>query len=299
MRTKDCISRCLHIVRRLKRGQKASFTDIQRYLNEMSALTGEDYTISIRTFQRDLDAIRELFLIDIRYSRIEGLYSINDEFSDEIQSERLMESLEVFHSLKMMNNLSGIFHFEARPPLGTEHLSRMIFAIKNKRIITLTYNKNWENQFTERTLLPLLLKEFRGRWYVVAKRMDTNAIRTYSLDRVVAFSIQENQASPPTNLENYYYYSFGIYVKTDPNPQEVVLTFSPDAGRYIKEAVLHHSQKVIEDSAEAFVVKLYLSITFDFVMEILGYGELVEVISPAELRTQVSDRLRKAVEKYK
>jgi len=60
MRTKDCISRCLHIVRRLKRGQKASFTDIQRYLNEMSALTGEDYTISIRTFQRDLDAIREL-----------------------------------------------------------------------------------------------------------------------------------------------------------------------------------------------------------------------------------------------
>jgi proteasome accessory factor B len=299
MRTKDCISRCLHIVRRLKRGQKASFPDIQRYLNEMSALTGEDYTISIRTFQRDLDAIRELFLIDIRYSRIEGLYSINDEFSDEIQSERLMESLEVFHSLKMMNSLSGIFHFEARPPLGTEHLSRMIFAIKNKRIITLTYNKNWENQFTERTLLPLLLKEFRGRWYVVAKRMDTNAIRTYSLDRVVAFSIQENQASPPTNLENYYYYSFGIYVKTDPNPQEVVLKFSPEAGRYIKEAVLHHSQKVIEDSAEAFVVKLYLSITFDFVMEILGYGELLEVISPAELRTQVSDRLRKAVEKYK
>ena len=299
MRTKDCISRCLHIVRRLKRGQKASFPDIQRYLNEMSTLTGEDYTISIRTFQRDLDAIRELFLIDIRYSRIEGLYSINDEFSDEIQSERLIESLEVFHSLKMMDNLSGIFHFEVRPPLGTEHLSRMIFAIKNKRIITLTYNKNWENQFTERTLLPLLLKEFRGRWYVVAKRMDTNAIRTYSLDRVVAFSIQENQASPPANLENYYYYSFGIYVKTDPNPQEVVLKFSPDAGRYIKEAVLHHSQKVIEDSAEAFVVKLYLSITFDFVMEILGYGELVEVISPPELRAQVSDRLKKAVEKYK
>lgn len=299
MRTKDCISRCLHIVRRLKRGQKASFTDIQHYLNEMSALTGEDYTISIRTFQRDLDAIRELFLIDIRYSRIEGLYSINDEFSDEIQSERLMESLEVFHSLKMRNSLSGIFHFEARPPLGTEHLSRMIFAIKNKRIITLTYNKNWENRFTERTLLPLLLKEFRGRWYVVAKRMDTNAIRTYSLDRVVAFSIQENQASPPANLENYYYYSFGIYVKTDPNPQEVILKFSPEAGRYVKEAVLHHSQEVIEDNTEAFVIKLDLSITFDFVMEILGYGELVEVISPPELRTQVSDRLRKAIEKYK
>lgn len=299
MRTKDCISRCLHIVRRLKRGQKASFTDIQRYLNEMSALTGEDYTISIRTFQRDVDTIRELFLIDIRYSRTEGLYFINDEFSDEVLSERLMESLEVFHSLQMMDNLSSIFHFETRSPLGTEHLSRMIFAIKNKRIITLTYNKNWENQFTERSLLPLLLKEFRGRWYVVAKRMDTNAIRIYSLDRVVGFIIQEQQATPPANLGNYFYYSFGIYVKTDPNPQEVVLKFSPDAGRYVKDAVLHHSQQVIEDSAEGFIVKLYLSITFDFVMEILGYGELVEVISPPELRAQVSDRLKKAEEKYK
>lgn len=199
----------------------------------MSALTGEDYTISIRTFQRDLDAICELFLIDIPYSRIEGLYYIDDAFSDEIQSERLMESLEVFHSLKMRSNLGDIFHFETRPLLRTEHLSRMIFAIKNKRIITLTYNKNWENQYTERIVLPLLLKEFRGRWYV-------------------------------------------------------------------KGAVLHHSQKVIEDTAEAFVVKLYLSIiTFDFIMEILGYGELVEVLPPAELRTQVSERLKKAAEKYK
>ena len=299
MRTKDCISRCLHIIRRLKRGRKASFTEIQRYLNEMSALTGEDYTISIRTFQRDVDTIRELFLIDIRYSRTEGLYAINDEFSDEVLSERLIESLEVFHSLKMMNNLNNIFHFETRPPLGTEHLSRMIFAIKNKMIITLTYNKNWVNQFTERTLLPLLLKEFRGRWYVVAKRMDTDTVRIYSLDRVVGFIIQEQQATPPANLGNYFYYSFGIYVKTDPNPQEVVLKFSPDAGRYVKDAVLHHSQQVMEDSAEAFVIKLYLSITFDFVMEILGYGELVEVISPPELRAQVSDRLKKAEEKYK
>jgi proteasome accessory factor B len=262
-------------------------------------LTGEDYTISIRTFQRDVDTIRELFLIDIRYSRTEGLYYINDEFSDKVLSERLIESLDVFHSLKMMDNLSNIFHFEARPPLGTEHLNRMIFAVKNKRIITLTYNKNWENQFTERTLLPLLLKEFRGRWYIVAKRMDTEAVRIYSLDRVVGFIIQEQQATPPENLGNYFNYSFGIYVNTDPNPQEVVLKFSPDAGRYVKDAVLHHSQQVMENSAEAFVVKLYLSITFDFVMEILGYGELVEVISPPELRAQVSDRLKKAEEKYK
>ncbi len=299
MRTIDCISRLLYIIRKFKRGQKASFKDIQCYLNEMSILTGEDYNISIRTFQRDLETIRELFLIDIRYSRIEGLYYICEEGDDDVLSERLMESLEVFNSLKMVDNLKAVFQFEKRPPLGTEHLVRMITAIKNKRVISLVYNKNWNNQLSERLLLPLMLKEFRGRWYVVTKRIDTNDIRTYSLDRVVEFTIHEKQRKDAVNLHNYFCHSFGIYGKMNPNPQEIVLKFAPETGRYIKEAVLHHSQEVIEDSPNAFVIKLYLLITFDFVMEILGYGELVEVISPAELRGQVSERLSKALKNYK
>lgn len=194
MRNKDCISRCLHILCRLKRDQKATFAQIQCYLSDMSILTGEDYNISIRTFQRDLETIRELFLIDVRYSRGEGTYAISEEFANDILSERLVESLEVFHSLKMMDNLRGIFHFETRPPLGTHHLSRMITAIKNKRTVTLLYNKNWENNYSERVILPLLLKEFKGRWYVVAKRMDTDELRTYSLNRIVEFCIQEKRA---------------------------------------------------------------------------------------------------------
>lgn len=218
MRTKDCISRCLHIVRRLKRGQKASFLDIQRYLDQMSVLSGEDYNISIRTFQRDLEAIRELFLIDIKYSRTEGLYHISDEFADEVLSERLMESLEIFHSLKIADSLNGVFHFEPRPPLGTEHLNQMITTIKAHKLITLIYNKNWENKHTVQTLLPIMLKEFRGRWYVVAKRMDINEVRTYSLDRVVDFSVLNRHATPPDNLDNYFKYSFGIYGMSNPSP---------------------------------------------------------------------------------
>lgn len=299
MRTKECISRCLYIVRRLKRGQKASFAEVGRYLDDASILTGEDYHISIRTFQRDLEAIRELFLIDIRYSRTEEVYYISDEFTDEVLSERLMESLEVFHSLKIADSLNGVFHFEPRPPLGTEHLSRMISAIKSRKLIALTYNKNWENRLTEQTLLPIMLKEFRGRWYVVAKRMDINEVRTYSLDRVVDFSILNRHATPPDNLDNYFKYSFGIYGMSNPSPQEVILKFSHEAGRYVKGAVLHHSQEVISDSCEEFTVRLNVLITFDFVMEILGYGEHVEVISPPELRTQVAERLNKALEKYK
>ena len=299
MRNKDCISRCLHILCRLKRDQKATFAQIQRYLSDMSILTGEDYNISIRTFQRDLETIRELFLIDIRYSRGEGIYSFSEEFANDLLSERLVESLEVFHSLKMMDNLSGIFHFETRPPLGTHHLTNMITAIKNKRIIKLVYNKNWERNYSERTVLPLLLKEFKGRWYVVAKCMDTDELRTYSLDRIVEFCIQEKRAVNTEDLSGYFHHSFGIYGSTKLQPREVVLRFSSQAGRFVKEATLHHSQEIISDTATDFTIRLNLLITFDFVMEILSYGEQIEVLSPPELRTQIAETLKKAAEKYK
>lgn len=298
MRTKDCISRCLHIVRRLKRGQRATFNEIQHHLDDASILSGENYSISIRTFQRDLEVIRELFLIDIQYSRSEGVYYICDETTDEMLSERLIESLEVFHSLQMVDNLSRVFHFEQRAPLGTEHLSRMISAIKNHNTIALVYNKNWSNQFTERTVIPLLLKEFRGRWYVVAKRIDTEELRTYSLDRIIGFTINNQHSMSSDNMDDYFYHSFGIYGESNPQPQEVVLRFSHDAGLYIKEAVIHHSQEVISDTCDEFTIRLNLLLTFDFTMEILAYGDYVEVLSPPELRSQVAERLKKAAKIY-
>ena len=56
---------------------------------------------------------------------------------------------------------------------------------------------------------------------------------------------------------------------------------------------------VISDTATDFTIRLDLLITFDFVMEILSYGEHIEVLSPPELRMQIAETLKKAAEKYK
>lgn len=113
--------------------------------------------------------------------------------------------------------------------------------------------------------------------------MEMNEVRTYSLDRVVKFRVQEKcTIAYKEDLKHYFHYSFGIYGKMDPDSQEVVLKFTPEAGKYIKDAVLHHSQKILSDTAEAFIIKLHLLITFNLLMEILGYGEHVEVVSPEE-----------------
>lgn len=53
---------------------------------------------------------------------------------------------------------------------------------------------------------------------------------------------------------------------------------------YMKSLPLHHSQKLLEDSAEYADFDLFLAPTFDFIMRLLSAGAMIEVISPASLR---------------
>ncbi|MFA7116828.1 MAG: WYL domain-containing protein [Bacteroidales bacterium] len=299
MRNKDCINRYLYIVRYFKRGRKATFTEIQEHLDNISSITGEDFNISIRTFQRDVEAIREVFHIDIKYSRVERKYYINEDSKYEVLSERIIESLEIFHSLKMMENLNKAVDFNNRPSLGTEHLFCLISAIKKHNVISLVYNKNWDNIYTHRKVLPLILKEFKSRWYVVAKSIENNEIRTYSLDRIVQFKILPDREKPPQNIKSYFKNSFGIYGSMNDDSEEVILSFDTQNGKYIKSAPLHKSQMVMVDNDKELRVKLNISVSYDFIMELLSYGENVEVIAPKSLRKIMRDRLKAAANRYK
>jgi len=299
MKNKECLSRYILIIRRLQHNQKATFEDIEKCLNEASMITGEDYTISKRTFQRDIKAINEIFKTHITHSQPEFAYYIDEESCDPEYTDKLIEHLEIFHSLKMLDNIKGIFHFDNRKPLGTQHLSQMIAAIKNRQQIHLTYNKNWDNNYTERILLPLLLKEFKGRWYVLAKWMDNGKVHTYALDRVVTFSLLDKHCTPPEGVAQYFDNSFGIFCKDDLQPEEVVLHFTKEAGRFVKEATMHSSQEIISETEIYLTIRLHLLVTLDFIMELRAYGESIEVLSPQHLRDEMRERLQKAADMYK
>ncbi|MCK9205066.1 MAG: WYL domain-containing protein, partial [Bacteroidales bacterium] len=60
--------------------------------------------------------------------------------------------------------------------------------------------------------------------------------------------------------------------------------FDPEQGKYIKTFPLHESQHILTDNNKEFRIRLHLHITYDLIMELLSYGEKVEVIKPKSLR---------------
>ncbi|HZL09005.1 MAG TPA: WYL domain-containing protein [Prolixibacteraceae bacterium] len=298
MSVRQSILRYIHVLNKLRKAP-ASFIEIDQYLNQQSNLQDEKFNVSKRQFQRDLKDISSIFELEIFYDSSNGVYRINEDEISEI-SKRRMEALDTFDALRIGENTSDVIHFENRKPLGTENLFGLIHAIKNRLNIRFSYQKFWEAEITQRSVEPYALKEFKSRWYLLAKDYEDNNIKSFALDRLTGLEITTMTFIYPDNydVEESYRYCFGIISPNGEEPQEIILSFDPVQGKYIKSLPLHHSQQILIDSVLELRIKLKLCITYDLVMELLSFGEFIKVIEPASLIKEITSKYKSALAQY-
>jgi hypothetical protein len=242
-----------------------------------------------RTLQRDIHVIREVYNIEIKCNRSTNEYEITED--NDLYTQNLLEAFDVFRALQNYGNLSEIIQFEKRLPAGTEYLSPLLRAIKEKRQVALHYYKFWDKnkQLVVRTIEPYLLKEAQRRWYVLAWDVEKEALRVFGLDRIKHLDDERGvkfQHPVPEGVEHFFDDSFGAWVDNErTQAEEVVLAFKklptdspfvPNPAEYLKAMPLHSSQEVMSETDDEIVLKLHLKITPDFVKEIQSYGSRVE-----------------------
>jgi predicted DNA-binding transcriptional regulator YafY len=251
-----------------------------------------NFTISKRQFKRDLEDIGSIFEIEINYDFKRRVYAIDEELQSEV-SRRRLEAFDTFNALKIGENVSKSIQFENRRPQGTENLFGLLHAINNNFQVRFTYQKFWEDEPSQRTVGPLALKEFNNRWYLIStnpeKESSDGVIKTFGLDRISSLEITTGKFRHPKNfdIDEYFRHCFGIISPTEESPVEVILSFDPDQGKYIKTLPLHHSQQIIVDNADEFRIKLLIYNTFDFRMELLAHGNTVRVLQPESLVKEI------------
>lgn len=299
MSKREYILRYLLIIRKLRNRRQATFKEINDFLILESELQSYKLSISKRTFQRDLNEIRSLFNVDIQYNFSDKVYYIAVDEQQDINN-RMLEAFDMLNSLNIAEDLSPYIYLEKRRPLGTEHLYGLIHAIKNRFLIRFTYQKFWEDEVTHRTAEPYALKEFKGRWYVLANDRKDNTIKTFGLDRISQLEISRELFKYPENfnINEYFKYCFGIITSPDTEPEEIVLSFEPVQGKYIKSFPLHETQKVIVDNEEKLQIKLKLHITHDFIMELLSFGDTVKILKQESMKSEIKAIYQNALNQY-
>jgi len=291
MSTKESLLRYFHITNKLRKSP-ATFKEIDSYLRQQSELQSMNFNVSKRQFKRDLEDIGSIFEIEINYDFRRRVYAIDEELQSEV-SRRRLEAFDTFNALKIGENISHSIQFENRRPQGTENLFGLLHAITNNLQIHFTYHKFWEDESSQRTVGPLALKEFKNRWYLISTNLDKDSsngiIKTFGLDRISSLEITRSKFRYPRkfDIEEYFRHCFGIISPTEEKPIEVILSFDPDQGKYIKTLPLHQSQQVILDNSDELRIKLLIYNTFDFRMELLAHGNTVRVLQPESLAEEI------------
>ena len=174
---------------------------------------------------------------------------------------------------------------------GNEYLTSILEAIKLKRLIQFEYASFVTGELKLRKVTPLLLKQYRNRWYLISFDDSKNDYITYALDRIEGLEILKETVSQPIYFDpdNYFKHAVGI-TSGNTAPTDVRLKVSLVAAKYLDSLPIHASQKVVEMNQDHFIFCIKVNISEELIREIMSYGGDIAVIEPLELKEEVQRR---------
>jgi predicted DNA-binding transcriptional regulator YafY len=190
----ESLYRQLEIIKVAKKGP-FTWGELSNHLDRKSEELDYNLSISRRTLARDLREIDQLFGLSIPYDFQLGSYQLQEKDSWESNTE-LLESFETIQAFGSRKPLNGKVFFEKRLTRGTEYLKAILDAIQAKESLQVIYQKYWQEEANIRTILPIALKEYKHRWYVIAWNED-KYLRNYGLDRIKSLDRIPSQQQIP------------------------------------------------------------------------------------------------------
>jgi len=294
-------SRYLWLYNTIKNNENISVEELINKYNDSVYRGDNSKSISRRTFHRDLAEMKELFGIDIKFDKSKNGYKI-DKDKMNANNILLIDSYRYIHTFKHFIDINKYIASEI-VKTGSEHLTMMIEAIKQRRSIQFNYQKYVCSEVENRKINPYFIKEYKSRWYVVAADQKDRKIKIFALERMnnIKFTLDGDACYDiPKDItpDSFFNDTFGIFKMPDLQAEEVILSFKPLKGKFIKSNPLHHSQtELIEDENE-YRIKLKLQLTHDFKMEILSHGDEVRVIAPESLINDIRSKMENALNQY-
>jgi predicted DNA-binding transcriptional regulator YafY len=189
--------------------------------------------------------------------------------------------------------------FEKVPVIkGSEFLQTVIEAIRYKQVLKLRYQSFDRDEPVDHVVHPYLLKEYRNRWYIVGLHDEHHAMRTFGLDRILSIArVNKKYIESGFSAREYYRNVIGI-ISPSGVPPEIIIAVKKRQAQYLITQPLHESQEVVEEREEEIIFRLKVHPTYELISVFLGYGYELSVIEPAELREEIINVLRKALECY-
>jgi len=264
-----------------------------------------DFKTSTRTIDRDLADIRNVFGIEVKWDANRRGYYIDREESWDY--EGMLRLLEVCVTGDLLMQTIGegkealrYVLFDSSGELkGIELMGPLLQAIKLHRCIAFDYAKFRGGTTEDLVMEPYALKEYQGRWYVVGTIRGSEKVYVFGLDRIEKLDILVNPFVPSNKIDPTREFDEIIGVtRLEEEPEEMILSFTPLQGNYVKTFPWHRSQEILVADEQEVRIRIRVIPNYELTQRILMQGSSVEVIKPEWLREEIKDHLKSAIEKY-
>ena len=297
---KNLLNKYVWLVETIYKARRITFEEInEKWLdNDMS----EGVELALRTFHKLRIAVEEMFGLIIECER-KGGYHYYIANADEIRKGSLRSWL--LNTISVSNLLIDNQQLKERIilediPSGQGILSSIIEAMKQNRVLCITYQSYWREDSNTFSVEPYAVKLFKQRWYLLARSPYYNKVMIYAVDRMLDMQLTDERFKMPADFvpseffDNYY----GIIANTESKVQRVVLKLSAGQANYLRSLPLHWSQQETERQTEYSLFELRLCPEFDFQQALLSMGEDVEVLEPRWLRKEMAGKIKRMWNKY-
>ena len=287
----------------------------------------EQWEVSQKTVQRDIDFLRDQLGAPIEYDRNrKGFYYTDASWflpalslSEGDLFDLLVASraLEQYRGTPVARELERIFRkiaelmpekISIRPELVFSRFSftsppskpvnekiwvTIVRGLQNQRVVKMKYGSFESGEVKERLLSPYHIANLQGEWYVFGPTVDTGEIRQFSLARIKSASLTNKPFDIPDTFDpgKMLQNTFGRFALGD-HVQTVTLLFDKEIAPWVMERQWHPKQKVKKHKNGDIELTFKAAGLFEVFRWVLAWGHYVHVKGPAELKKWVRDEVK-------
>lgn len=295
----------------------------------------EELGVSLATFKRDLEYLRERLHAPIVWDRDEGAYRFEEVRAGKgpkyelpglwfspgealalLTLEHLVEGLEPGllgahvkplkarlaallstgdHPLQEVRKRIRVIAFGARRH-EPKHFELVASAVLGRKRLKLTYWNRTKDEVTEREVSPQRLVHYRDNWYLDAWDHLRDDLRTFALDATRGVERVEGKVKEVPDAVLDAVLASGYGIFSGKKVQWARLRFTPERARYVAMEEWHPKQRARWDPDGSYVLEVPFSSDAELMMELMKYGRDVDIVEPGWLKAAVKEAHKRASE---
>jgi len=284
----------------------------------------QEFEISQATAHRDIAYLRDRLLAPLAFQHQKnGFYYSRDDFrlpfenspgmtlilgllgnmAEESGLEALPELVEIRERLQGLlfpgrGEISDILHCEwvEKEPLNSAVFTSVLTALRERRQLRILY-RSASGEQSKRTLDPLKLVNYQGRWYLLSWCQTRRERRMFHLARIGKATVRKEATEHVMKKEdNWLKESFGIF--KGPASFRATLRLTGTAAEIVRHQHWHPQQQIQEED-NTILLTLPVADDRELIMKVLQFGSQAEVLSPKRLRKKLKKEIKGMIRLYR